>query len=204
MARVRRLITIAALVAISLTVSISLFMLFGELNSAFFEQTSLRLGGPVAAFFVILYLLWYMYKSMHRYENPLEERLEPLVGSWKIESKSSESGRSATSTTRMFIEDGVLCLDGGTFFSTPASGAEGDAIGDWNVIMVISDGRRLKYFYTLTENPVNPVTWKGLVEVALQDDPGGPAFHGTWQVLGRNFHSGTIVMRKVVKARGND
>lgn len=204
MAMRRRLTIITILVALSLGVSISLFMLFGELNSAVFEQTTVRLGGPVAAFFIILFLLWRMYRSKYMDDNPLEERLEPLVGLWRIESKSSVSGRFATSTTRIYIQDGALCLDGGTFFRATEGGAQGEAIGNWNVEMAISDGWRLKYFYTLTENPTDPVTWKGLVEAALQDDPGGPAFHGTWQVLGRNFHSGTIVMRKTVKARSRD
>lgn len=202
MAIVRRLSVLSLLVVLSLTASILLFLLFGELNSAFFEQTSLRLGGPVAAFFITLSLLWRMYRGAYFDENPLESRLKPLVGDWTIESTSSESGKVLRSRTNMHIDNGALCLDNGVFFAHANRGAEETAIGTWNVEMAISDGSRLKYFYTLTDNVANPVTWKGLVEAVLQVDPAGSTFYGTWQVLGRTFHSGTIVMRKENKPRG--
>jgi hypothetical protein len=188
----RRLSVLAALVALSLVPAVLLYLLFGELNSATVEKTGLKLGGPVAAFFVALYGLWKMYKGMRSVDNPFESRLQALVGAWQIESKSSESGRKATSSTKIALEEGELRIDGGTFFAVGTDGSQGDAIGSWSVEMAVSDGRRLKYFYSLTDNLASHSTWKGLVEVAAPDDSDVQGFQGTWQVLGKEHHRGTI------------
>lgn len=198
----RRLLTICILVGLSLGVAILLFLLFGELNSAVFQQPGLKLGGPVAAFFATLYLLWRIYKEMRFVDNPLESRLQPLVGRWQIESRSSESGRKAISRTTIELRDGELYIDGGTFFAVAADGSKGDPIGTWNVEMAVSDGRRLKYFYTLADGLASPSTWRGLVEAALQDDSDEPMFHGTWQVLGKDFHVGVITMKRQGSVQG--
>src|SRR5262245_32223151 len=84
----RRLTILSILVGLSLITTIALFLLFGELNSAIIEKPTLKLGGPVAAFFAILYLLWRIYKGVRLIDNPLELRLQPLVGQWRIESTS--------------------------------------------------------------------------------------------------------------------
>jgi|SRR5262245_4664897 len=145
----RRLTVLSILVGLSLITTIALFLLFGELNSAIIEKPTLKLGGPVAAFFAILYLLWRIYKGVRLIDNPLELRLQPLVGQWQIESESNVSGRKASSSTTIDLDDGELRIYGGTFFMVTADGSKGGAIGDWSVEMAVSDGRRLKYFYNL-------------------------------------------------------
>lgn len=192
----RRLLILMALVAISLVPAVLLYMLFGDLNSAAIDNTGLKLGGPVAAFFVVLSFLWRMYKFMLTRENPLESRMEALTGSWQLESTSGHSQRKARSETTIKIDDGELRIDGGTFFAVNNDGSKGNPIGNWSVEMAVCDGRRLKYFYHLTDNLVQQSSWKGLVEASLQEDAGQPEFVGTWQVLGKEAHAGTIILKK--------
>jgi len=192
----RRLVVIAVLVVLALLPAILLFWLFGQLNSAVIEQTGLKLGGPVAAFFAVLYFLWKMYKEMRFADNPLEGRLQPLVGSWRIESKSAGSDRRASSGTNIELKDGELQITGGTFFAVGTDGSKGNAIGSWNAEMAVSDGYRLKYFYTLTDSLGSLTTSRGLVEAALEDAASEPTFRGTWQALGKEFHSGELTIKK--------
>lgn len=192
----RRLAILASLVGLSLIPATLLFLLFGELNSALVQQTGLKLGGPVAAFFATLFLLWRMYKEMRFTDNPLEMRLQRLLGTWQIESRSANTGRRACSSTRIELDDGEVRLTGGTFFSVDSDGTKGKAIGSWNVEMAVSDGHRLKYFYSLTDTLGSLPASRALAELALQDESAEPIFEGTWQALGKEFHSGDIRMLK--------
>ena len=196
---ITRLSILLTLVIVSLIPAILLFLLFGKLNSAdliWAGDQRLQLGGPVAAFFITLTTLWQMYKGMRTIENPVEEKLKNLVGSWEIESRSSGHGRKARSVTTIALDDGELCIKGGTFFDVAVDGSKGDAIGDWTAEMAVSDGHKLKYFYYLTDSLATSPTRKGLVELVLQENIKIPTFHGTWQVIGKESHSGTIIMKK--------
>jgi hypothetical protein len=191
----RRLVVLGVLVGLSLIPAVLLYLLFGSMSSATVERSGIKLGGPVAAFFVALWLLWRMYKEMRLVESSLETLLRPLVGNWRIDSASPDSGRKAVSSTAIAFQDGGLQIAGGTFFTAGADGARGAAIGDWSVEMAVADGRRLKYFYTLTDKLSTQSTWKGLVEVAA-DGGSAKTLEGTWQVLGKEHHSGTITLTK--------
>lgn len=195
-ATVRRLLVVTTLVALSLAPAVLLYLLFGELSTASVERTGVKLGGPVAAFFVALYLLWSIYQKMQKADNPAETRLMPLTGRWRIESRSATSGRKASSQTKMALEGGELQISGGTFFALGVDGRAGDAIGSWTVEMAVSDGRRLKYFYSLTDNLAQHSNWKGLVEVAWQDNASPATLSGTWEVMGKEHHQGTITLVK--------
>lgn len=197
----RRLMILMALVIIALIPAVLLYLLFGDINSASFEETGVKLGGPMAAFFVVLSLLWRMYKHMQAKDNPLESQLAPLEGSWQIESTSNHSQRKASSETDIAMDDGELRINGGTFFAINADGSRGKPIGNWSVEMAVSDGRRLKYFYHLTDDLAQQSSWKGLVEATLQDNDKHPFFIGTWQVLGqgKETHAGTITLKKLEK-----
>lgn len=194
----RRLLILAGLVIIALIPAVLLYLLFGDINSATFEKTGVKLGGPMAAFFVVLLLLWRMYKHMLANDNPLESQLAPLEGCWQLESVSNGSKRKASSETAIELDDGELRISGGTFFALSPEGSRGNPIGNWSVEMAVSDGRRLKYFYHLTDNLAQQSSWKGLVEATLQDDGKQPVFVGTWQVLGsgKEAHAGTITLTK--------
>lgn len=192
----RRLGILATLVGLSLIPATLLFLLFGELNNAVVEQIGLKLGGPVAAFFATLFLLWRMYKEIRFTENPLEMHLQSLIGSWQIESISANSDRRASSSTSIELDDGEVRFAGGTFFSVESDGTKGKAIGSWNVEMAVSDGHRLKYFYNLTDSLGSLPTSRGLAELALQEDSAETIFEGTWQALGKEFHTGNIRMVK--------
>jgi len=152
----------------------------------------------VAAFFVALYVLWKMYLRIVASGSRLQARLQSLVGNWRVDSKSGESDRRAVSGTTIELEGGELRLGGGTFFAVNADGSKGDAMGNWTVDMAVSDGRRLKYFYTFRdEDPKVLSTWNGLVEVDLQPDPKQLRLEGTWQVLGAKYHRGSISLTKL-------
>ncbi len=189
----KKIWVLAALVGISLCPAVLLYLLFGNMNSAGMEWAGsygARFGGPVAAFIGVLLILWKMYQA-----NPLEPRLRRLEGNWEIESTSSGDGRKALSTTRVELQDGELRVTGGTFFDVDAQGQRGKPIGQWTVEMAVSDGRRIKYFYSL-EDRLSAMIWRGLVEMALENDA-GQVFSGNWQVLGgQRFHCGEISMRK--------
>jgi hypothetical protein len=195
----RRLLILFTLLVLSLIPAILLYLLFGKLNSANVQWTGkqvVELGGPVAFFFITLWFLWHMYKHMNATDNPLESQLGPLGGTWEVEASSTESGRKARSGTGIALQDGELRISGGTFFDIAADGARGEAIGSWNVEMAVSDGRRLKYFYTLTDMLADHSTSRGLAELTLQDDSPIPTFYGNWQVIGKEIHAGVITMKK--------
>lgn len=194
-----RLFQLSIIILLPLLPAVLLYMLFGELNSAGVQWTgtyAVQLGGPVAAYVSVLVIAWRIYKKLYVLVNPLESILRGLEGNWHIESKTGTSGRKAQSGTKIVLDDGALRIDGGTFFSVAADGSKGDPIGQWSAEMAVSDGRRLKYFYTLTDSLAAPSTWRGLVEADLQPGSKSPAFRGTWQVIGKEFHSGTIVLTK--------
>lgn len=191
----KRPLIIAVLVILSLAVAISLYLLFGELNKAGVQWTgtqAFQLGGPIAAFFVTLTVLWRMYKQAQKIDNPLESRLKSLVGEWQLESQSDQNKRNARSKTTIEFTGGELCISGGTFFD-----ADGKPIGDWNTEMAFSNGNKLKFFYTLTDALAAQSVWKGAVEVNLQPNSKPLLLQGTWQVLGKEFHRGIITMTKI-------
>jgi len=193
----KRLSILALLVVLSLVPAVLLYILFGDLNNADITvkgRQVIQLGGPTAVFFLTLSFLWRMYKYIYVKENPLETMVQNLIGSWKVESESGTSGRKANSDTRISFRDGQLEIDGGTFFDVGPKGEKGDSIGDWNVDIAVSDGRRVKYFYTLRDS-ISARTWTGVVEMIYQNDA-TPAMHGRWQVIGNEYHSGKISMTK--------
>lgn len=195
----KRLFHLSILLLLPLLPAVLLYVLFGELNSAgvqWSEAYAVQLGGPVAAYVIVLLIAWLIYKKLYVLENPLEPLLEALEGKWHLKSKSRETGRNAQSETTIVLDDGALRIDGGTFFSVTEDGSKGDSIGQWHADMAVSDGRRLKYFYTLTDLLASPSTWRGLVEADLQPDSKPPTFRGTWQVIGKEVHSGSIVLTK--------
>jgi hypothetical protein len=194
-----RLFHLSILILLPLFPAVFLYVLFGELNSAGVQWSgtyAVQLGGPVAAYVIVLGIAWRIYKKLYVLENPLEPLLKELEGKWHVESKSAAAGRKAQSETTIMLDDGALRVDGGTFFSVTEDGSKGESIGQWHAEMAVSDGRRLKYFYTLTDSLASPSTWRGLVEADVQPGSKPPTFRGTWQVIGKDFHSGSIVLTK--------
>lgn len=194
---IKRLSILSLLTLLSLLPAVLLFLLFGELNSAGVTLTggkAVQLGGPTAVFFIALTLLWQMYKYMLEKDNPLESKLQNLIGLWKVESTSGSSGREAVSETTIEFDDGQLLIGGGTFFDVGKNGTKGDPIGEWSVDIAVSDGRRIRYFYSLKDS-IASRTWKGVAEMTYQSDP-APSLYGTWQVTGKEYHSGKITMTK--------
>jgi hypothetical protein len=181
-----------------------LYRLFGELNQAGVQWTGIQavqLGGPIAAFFAVLILLWKMYKEFYKFDNYLESKLSGLVGEWTLESEShGKNRRKAISQTKIEFLNGELCINGGTFFNVAPDGSRGAPIGDWIVDMAVSDGNRLKYFYTLTDNLADHSTWKGISELAMQENSDTMTFQGTWQVLSsKETHNGQVTLKKLGK-----
>lgn len=193
-----KLITIGCLVLFALVPAVLLYYLFGVLNQAGVEWSgkSVQLGGPVAAFFAVLWFISNMYFKISP-PNPLEKQLKSLVGNWIIESDSYESGRKAYSTAVMKVENGSLHIEGGVFREEAIKGEkEGKVIGDWGSEIAVFDGNHLLYLYTLTDRKAVQSTWKGVVRASLSVSEGVPSFVGIWQVFGPIFHEGEIRIRK--------
>lgn len=191
-----RLLPLAAVVALSLAPSVLLYQLFGSLNSAFFEQLPIKLGGPIAAFFATMVSLWKMYRSSVNDDNRAELRLAPMLGNWSIHSRSSQSGKQAVSETKIENDGGELSIEGGTFFQVEKNNVKGPPIGDWTVDMAVTDGRRLQYVYTLNDMAYGGRVWKGFVSLTLMTQGKPVVLSGVWQVFGPEYHRGTIELRK--------
>jgi len=192
-----RLLTLAFLVLLALLPAVLFYYLFGELNKAGVEWSgkSVQLGGPVAAFFAILWFLGNMFRKMSP-PNSLQKHLEGLAGAWAIESESQASRRQARSTTVMKIENGALRIEGGVFREVANEGDEGKSIGDWNTEIAVFDGYRLLYVYNLSDSQLEQ--WKGVVRASLNTIEKTPTFDGTWQVFGPRVHQGKIHMKKLM------
>lgn len=194
---IKRIFMLSFLTLLSLLPAVLLFHLFGELNSAGVTLTggkAVQLGGPTAVFFIALTLLWKMYRVMLEIDTDFEAKVHNLIGLWKVESTSETSGRKAISETTIAFDDGQLIIGGGTFFDVGQNGVKGTPIGEWSVDIAVSDGRKVKYFYSLKDSTALQA-WKGVVEMTYQSDP-NPSLYGTWQVTGKEYHSGNITMTK--------
>lgn len=191
-----RLLPLAVLVILSLTPAFLLYNVFGSLNSAFFEQLPIKLGGPIAAFFATLVTLNGMYRSSVNDENLAKTKLRPMLGNWTIHSYSTLSGKAAISETTIENDNGELSIKGGTFFQVQPNKSRGPAIGDWTVDMAVTDGRRLQYVYTLNDMAANGHVWKGFVTATLASERRPMVLEGVWQVFGPEYHKGTIRLSK--------
>lgn len=189
-----KLVVIAALVIISIIPAILLYYLFGELNAAGVQWAGkqVQLGGPVAAFFAVLLFCSRLYSTLSA-PSLLQKQLQNLAGTWTIEATShGPSRRKAQSSTVMTSDGSTLSIKGGTFRDPPSQG--GAVIGDWSAEIAVFDGYNLLYVYNLLDNKSE--AWKGVVRAALGTKARTPTFDGTWQVFGKEVHTGEIHMAK--------
>ncbi|CAK8712853.1 hypothetical protein LDFHOB_01995 [Candidatus Electronema aureum] len=125
-----------------------------------------------------------------RRQKTLISKVKDLAGVWEIESISTGSNRNAYSEATISLDDGEFYIAGGIFMDR----SKNIAIGSWDVEMAMSDGKKIKFFYYLTDNLL---VWKGLVELTLNPCIVPLTFEGTWQVIGKDIHSGTMRMKKI-------
>ena len=195
------LLKILGLVLIALIPAISLYILFADMNraEAAWLNNTMQLGGPVAAFFIILYFLSQLLQKLehqrHDRDNPQLKKLQELEGDWKIDSSSATSGKAAISSTKLSMANGRLSLSGGTF-TMSGENAEATGVGDWTCELAVSDGERLAYIYRFTEHGDNPGVWQGIADVRRVQG-NALVFKGTWQVFGHKHHSGQIKLERV-------
>lgn len=127
----------------------------------------------------------------------LTSKIKELAGAWEVKSISNAiDKRRASSTATIVLDDGEIRIVGGTFFNIKDDGTTGDAIGDWDVEMVMSDGQKIRFCYCLTDSLAAHSTCRGFAEMTLQPSTIPPTFIGTWQVIGKEIHNGRMTMTK--------
>lgn len=181
---------------VSLGAATLLYSLFGYMNEAGYTWTGnekVQLAGPIGAFFIVMLLCPYVYNKIG---NSFEDRLKNIVGTWEIESESSQHKRKACSETTIELVDGEIRVNGGIFFDVDSNGMKGTIIGSWNAEMAVSNGHKLMYFYNLTDD-LNHAVFRGIAELVLQSDKDSKILSGRWQIIGSNdVHNGQITMKK--------
>lgn len=185
------LIDLAAAFLFPLVPALLLYGLFSSQSSATYDNAGLKLGGPVALYFVLV-LLAFRYVGRWRIaSDPFEKLKKDLVGAWDVEAVSAESGRVAASLATFSIEDDELCLSGGSFKE------QGKTVGRWSPDRLILDRNRdgLVYLYELKDVSANN-TWRGLMELTLVRSKSPLCMEGTWEVIGPNYHRGTAIFAK--------
>jgi hypothetical protein len=178
-----------------------------RLNEASTNELFLKgvqLGGPVAAYVVILLIMNSVHKRLSKKHDPLASWKRQLVGEWAVSSISHPSAKEATSNcTALLADSGDLVMHGDFLLSN------GLNMGHWYTEKLWRYGEKLCYLYILQE-PSTKVVWCGHVElnVALRrrvffflSKP--QKMNGTWFVYGPTQKSGSIeFMRNAKRATG--
>jgi hypothetical protein len=168
-----------------------LYGFFSSSNSATYDDTGVQLGGP-AALYVVLLLVAVQYANKRLFRpDPLKRLKMNLAGEWDTESLSVESGQRAVSTATFDFDGDELVLTGGSF-------RIGDAVtGHWSPDRVILDGDRdgVVYLYELRDVSTRN-TWRGLMELTLARKTEPLHMEGTWEVIGPDYHRGTVRFTK--------
>jgi hypothetical protein len=190
---VRRLpvIDLAATFLLPLIPALLLYGIFNSANSATYTNTGVQLGGP-AALYVVLLLVALRYANKWRsVSDPLERLKTDLAGDWDTKSLSAGSGQIALSMATFEIKGDELVLSGGSFK------VDGTVIGSWSPERVILDKDRnaVVYLYELRDVRTNN-TWRGLMELTLARSTTPMSMEGTWEVIGPDYHRGTVTFTK--------
>lgn len=189
------LMAIATLVGVSLVPAVLLYWLFGTLSSADvrWASSSVKLGGPIAAFFATLLLLATIYFKLMGPALSELEVAEPFSGQWRLSSKSNASGRVATS-----LVDAQLTTDGKLLLSGNLLDADGKDIGEWDSKEVFCTPTGLAYRYVITDK-VSKQTTIGFsrTRITKRDKRKRPTqLSGIWDVIGANHHDGTVELKR--------
>lgn len=189
------LLSIAALVGISLVPAVLLYWFFGTLSTADvrWANSTVKLGGPVAAFFAVLLLTCTIYFKLMGAGLSELAVAQPFAGQWKLTSKSNGSGRIATSlVTAALTPDGRLELSGNLLDPT------GKEIGEWDSKEVFCTPTYLAYRYVITDK-VSGQTTIGFSRTTIvkRDRRKNPIqMTGTWDVIGADHRDGTIEFKR--------
>ena len=185
------LIYLVAAFLLPLLPAVLLYALFNSQNSAVYDKEGLKLGGPAALYFVLLLLALRYVSRWRTVSDPLEKLKKDLVGAWDIESISAGSGRVAVSIATFGIEDDELRLSGGSFKE------QGRIVGNWSPDRLILDRDHdaVIYLYALRDVNTNN-SWRGLMELTLVRTETPISMQGTWEVIGPNYHRGTVTFAK--------
>jgi hypothetical protein len=182
---------------VPLVPAVLLYELFTSLNSASVIQDNkgIKLGGP-AALYVVLLVLALRYMNRWRTNmDPLAKLKKDLVGTWDVTSESS-NGRKAVSSSKFRLDDNNnLILAGGSFVE------EGRTIGNWTPDHIILDPspEMVIFLYDLKDASAG-VNSRGLMELTMGSDT-RLSMQGTWEVFGKEYHSGTVTF--VMRPKGN-
>jgi hypothetical protein len=193
----RTLAAVAVLVVLSLVPATMIYWLFGALSSANVAWASdkVKLGGPIAAFFAILLLLYRMYSRLMTTESRDSDLAQPFVGRWRATSHSNVSGRDATSDI-----DAVLTGDGMLALSGNFRDQDGKDIGDWDSKEVFCTPSRVAFRYVITDKGAaedNTNIAFCTLRIAARNKSGRPTrLSGTWDVIGPRHHDGTIELER--------
>jgi hypothetical protein len=190
------LVAVTVLVILSVVPAILIYWLFGALSSADVAWASdkVKLGGPIAAFFAILLLLFAIYSRLMGTRTREYDLAQPFVGTWRAVAHSNASGRVATSNVDAVLADGgILVLSG------DLQDQNGKLIGSWSTKEVFCTPTGLAYRYVIIDRAGTTDTSIAFctLRIVKRDKSGSPIrLSGTWDVIGRIHHDGTVDLER--------
>jgi hypothetical protein len=185
---------LAAAFLVPLVPAVLLYELFSSLNSASVIQDNegIKLGGPAALYVVLLGVALRYMNKWRTAMDPLANLKEHLVGTWDVTSESS-NGHKAVSTAIFRLDNNGLTLVGGSF-------VEGNkTVGSWTPDHIILDNspEQVIFLYDL-KDAITGANSRGLMELTMGSEI-PLTMSGTWEVIGKDHHSGTVTF--VVRAK---
>jgi hypothetical protein len=172
---------------------ILLYLIFEKQN--YFELTNTARGvvamGPIAAYFVLVGVVWRVYKKMSPLFATHDARIDQLCGDWTFES-SSRGGNVRVGDCFIRCDRGQLQING--------SFKDNDkTVGTWECELAGVRGNNLLMVYALDSiSDGDDDNLHGLVKVTFGEAT-APEMTGIWTVIGREGLEGTITYRRKKK-----
>lgn len=197
--RIRTLVTVCIVTAVSFGVAAGLYALFGQLNSAevTWASDNVKLGGPIAGFAATFLLLMKYIERLSSRMVSARDSSAPYEGVWHISSISTgASSRVSSSNINARVDEaGRISMSGNLLDE------KDQPIGEWSTKEVFCSPDGIAYRYQLTDRKsISSKTWEGFcsVHVEKRDKKGRPVtMQGTWDVIAsKEHHEGTISFKR--------
>jgi hypothetical protein len=187
------------LLLVPLVPAVSLYYIFGSLNSSAFgiPAEGVQTGGPIAAYLIVLYAGIKAHAQLSGQKDIIGLLKKQIIGDWMVSSASLPGGSVAEGKCSATItDDGDLSIDGELAYID--SDKKSTPLGSWRTLKIWREGGELRYVYLLTE-PATNVEWCGSVQLNLKFTKRwlGLRKHlatmgGTWKVYGPTTKNGTL------------
>lgn len=188
----RDVATWAVLLLVPAVPVFAFYLVFKESN--FVEVNQLPSGvvatGPIAAYFVLLWIGSRLAKRFDRESSPLSPAEQELVDTaWSFEAKSQNGSRHGKFTIKT-DERGRLCLSGNFML-------DGKNVGSWKSMMAQCSTGQLQVLYDLTDSGKGAVDDStGHLSMSVEpDDP--DTMSGSWGVVGDSDAFGALKCERI-------